>query len=186
MKDRLIIKDAKIAKIVTSPLRLKIMEILKKIEKGSSTDIAKKMKLPPSNISYHIKQLEKVGVIEIVEKRRVKNLIEKIYSPVAKTIEFSLVNGGEEDVIKESFLRMNTDYINYKKMKEEGRNKFESFIDNSRLNLTLDEARELKNYYKKFEKKVEERERREDLEGKNEETVRYNLALIMIEIDEES
>lgn len=86
MLKEFIIEDPKIAKIYMNPLRQDILKALKEIKKGSSTDISKILKLPPSNIAYHIKLLEKSGLIVFVEEKKVKNLVEKIFEPIAEEI----------------------------------------------------------------------------------------------------
>ena len=86
MLKEFIINDPKIAKIYMNQLRQDILKVLKDIGKGSSTDISKILNLPAPNISYHMKLLEKSGLIVFVEEKKVKNLVEKIFEPIAENI----------------------------------------------------------------------------------------------------
>lgn len=48
------------------------------------TEIADKLGLPYSKINYHIKLLEKVGIIEVVDTKIKSGIIEKYYLPTAE------------------------------------------------------------------------------------------------------
>lgn len=47
-------------------------------------EIAEKLNLPYSRINYHIKLLEKVGIIEVVDTKIKQGIIEKYYLPTAE------------------------------------------------------------------------------------------------------
>jgi DNA-binding transcriptional ArsR family regulator len=73
-----VIEDLETLKVVADPLRNQIIEVLQNTPQ-TVKDVADKLGLAPSNLYYHINMLEKHGLIEVVEKRQVANLIEKLY-----------------------------------------------------------------------------------------------------------
>lgn len=69
------------------PIRSEIVAALK--EPSSATEIAKGLNETPQKINYHLKTLEKVGLVQRVGTRNVRNLVEVLYQAVAKTLIFS-------------------------------------------------------------------------------------------------
>lgn len=81
-----VIQDRETLKVMADPLRSQIIEILL----GTPHTIkqaAAKLGLAASRLYYHFSLLEKHGLIEVVETRRVSNLEEKVYQSVATNFE---------------------------------------------------------------------------------------------------
>jgi len=64
------------------PLRLKILEALR--EPGSATSVAQRLDLPRQRVNYHLRELEKEGLVELVEERRKGNCTERIVRATAR------------------------------------------------------------------------------------------------------
>ena len=62
--------------------RMRILEILTR-EQASVKQLAEMIQESPQTTHYHTKQLEKAGLIEIVEKREVRGTLEKFYRATA-------------------------------------------------------------------------------------------------------
>ncbi|MEO3947033.1 helix-turn-helix domain-containing protein [Gorillibacterium sp. CAU 1737] len=61
-------------------------DLLARLEKPSSaTEIARSLGESPQRINYHIKALEKVGLVHRAGSRQVKNLVEGLYQAAART-----------------------------------------------------------------------------------------------------
>jgi DNA-binding transcriptional ArsR family regulator len=71
------------ASALINPLRAEILAQLKK--PSSATEVAKKLKETPQRINYHLKALEKVGLVSRVGTRQVRNLVEVLYQSIART-----------------------------------------------------------------------------------------------------
>lgn len=71
------------ASALINPLRAEILAQLK--QPRSATEIAKKLNETPQRINYHLKTLQKVGLIHKVGTRQVRNLVEVLYQSIAKT-----------------------------------------------------------------------------------------------------
>lgn len=71
------------ASALINPLRAEILAQLK--QPSSATEVAKKLKETPQRINYHLKTLQKVGLVTKVGTRQVRNLVEVLYQSIAKT-----------------------------------------------------------------------------------------------------
>ncbi len=80
--DAMTINDLDTLKVVADPLRLSILEYLMK--PGTVKRIAQKLDRPPTKLYYHFNQLEKHGLIQLVDTRVVSGIIEKHYQAAAR------------------------------------------------------------------------------------------------------
>jgi DNA-binding transcriptional ArsR family regulator len=65
-----------------NPTRMTILSILGQ-EKDSVSGIARRLNVHPANLTHHFKLLEKVGLIQLVEKRETGKNLEKLYRATA-------------------------------------------------------------------------------------------------------
>jgi len=70
------------ANVLLRPLRARIIEELS--QPRSAAAIAKRLELPRQNVTYHLRELEKEGLVELVEERRVGNCVERIVRATAR------------------------------------------------------------------------------------------------------
>lgn len=86
MKDKMRIENYEQLKAISDPLRVKIMSFLLE-EPYTGKQLGELLETSPSKIHYHLKELENVGLIEVI-KTEVKNgIVQKFYKSVAYTIE---------------------------------------------------------------------------------------------------
>jgi DNA-binding transcriptional ArsR family regulator len=71
------------ASALLNPLRAEI--VAKLIEPASAAEIARQINETPQKVNYHLKTLEKVGLVQRTGTRQVKNLVEILYQAIAKT-----------------------------------------------------------------------------------------------------
>ncbi len=81
------------------PARLNILKMLAR-EKRTITGVAEEIGVHPANITHHFKNLEKSGLIKIVEKRDIGRNIEKYYRAIAYS--FSVRISKEMKINKEA------------------------------------------------------------------------------------
>jgi DNA-binding transcriptional ArsR family regulator len=67
---------------VLDPLRLKILEGLR--EPDSAAGLARRFSIPRQKVNYHLRELEKLGLLEKVEERRKGNCTERIVRATAR------------------------------------------------------------------------------------------------------
>ena len=78
-----IIRDLDTLKSITHPLRLQLLKTIK--EPRTVKEISAFLEIPPTKLYYHINQLEKFGIIRVVETNIVSGIIEKTYQVTAKS-----------------------------------------------------------------------------------------------------
>ena len=76
-----VIADPDKAAALLSPVRLKILELLR--EPGSAASISRNLDVPRQRVAYHVKELEKVGFLEHVGDRRKGNCLERVVQTAA-------------------------------------------------------------------------------------------------------
>jgi len=69
------------------PMRLRLLENLRQPE--SATGLARRLRLPRQKVNYHLRELEKARLVELVEERRKGNCIERV---VRATARYYLIN----------------------------------------------------------------------------------------------
>jgi DNA-binding transcriptional ArsR family regulator len=71
------------AMALLNPLRGEIVARL--MEPASAAEVARQLGEQPQRINYHLKALEKAGLVERVGSRQVRNLVELLYRSIAKS-----------------------------------------------------------------------------------------------------
>ena len=64
------------------PLRLRMLEGLR--EPDSATGLARRLRLPRQKVNYHLRELEKEKLVELVEERRKGNCVERVLRASAR------------------------------------------------------------------------------------------------------
>ncbi len=70
-----LIHAARPAAALLHPLRRRILESLR--EPDSASGLARRLNLPRQRLNYHLRTLEKAGLLELVEERRKGNCVER-------------------------------------------------------------------------------------------------------------
>lgn len=97
--DSLLVSDPTVLSAFGSKLSLKIIKALSE-NPSCGLDIARKLKVHEQKIYYHLKHLEKTGIVYPISTERRHGMIAKIYSVVSPVIAAKLFERGTE--IKES------------------------------------------------------------------------------------
>lgn len=100
-RDRqLIINRIDQARVLLRPLRMELMQLLG--EPRTCTDLAAALNLTPQKAYYHVKVLEKAGLVSRVAERKVKGISEGIYQAAGSSVwispELTARLGGEKQV----------------------------------------------------------------------------------------
>ncbi|MFH2039664.1 MAG: helix-turn-helix domain-containing protein [Chloroflexota bacterium] len=88
MGNILLIKDRETLKVLTDPLRARIMEAVT-LEPLTVKQVARRLGLSPSKLYYHVNMLEKFGFIHVVETNQVGNMLEKTFQTVASHFDIA-------------------------------------------------------------------------------------------------
>ena len=87
MLDIEVIEDPAAAEASLDPIRTKILQEL--VEPASATQLAAKVGLPRQKVNYHLKALERHGLVELMEERRKGNVTERILRATAASYVIS-------------------------------------------------------------------------------------------------
>jgi DNA-binding transcriptional ArsR family regulator len=71
------------AAAVLHPLRRRILEDLR--EADSASGLSRRLGIPRQKLNYHLRELEKASLVELVEERRRGNCIERIFRSTARS-----------------------------------------------------------------------------------------------------
>ena len=94
----------RLARATAHPLRVSILEILG-IDGGrvlSPSDLSRELQIPLSNTNYHVTELAKSSLIELVRERQVRGATEHFYRLPAENREATSEGESEADSEEES------------------------------------------------------------------------------------
>jgi DNA-binding transcriptional ArsR family regulator len=77
------VNDAETLQALAHPIRVQALEALR--EPASAATVARRIGLPRQKVNYHLKELERAGLVQRIEERRVGNFVESVYRAVART-----------------------------------------------------------------------------------------------------
>ncbi|SIO51257.1 winged helix-turn-helix domain-containing protein [Chitinophaga niabensis] len=78
-----LIQDTQVAAAMMNPLRIRILEHLR--EPNSAAGLARILDMPRQQLNYHLRELEKNELIELVEERRKGNMTERVVRATSKS-----------------------------------------------------------------------------------------------------
>lgn len=87
MFDVAVIEDPAAAEVSLDPIRANLLAALS--EPGSATTLAGRVGLPRQKVNYHLRALEKHGLVELVEERRKGNVTERVLRATAASYVIS-------------------------------------------------------------------------------------------------
>lgn len=87
MLDVAVIEDPAAAEVTLDPMRARLLAEL--AEPGSATMLAARVGLPRQKVNYHLRELERHGLIELVEERRKGNVTERVMRATAASYVIS-------------------------------------------------------------------------------------------------
>ncbi|MFF0269588.1 helix-turn-helix domain-containing protein [Kribbella sp. NPDC004536] len=70
------VEEPEKVRLALSPIRRRLLELLR--EPSSATQLAAALDLPRQRVNYHLRELEKAGLVELVEERRRRGFTERI------------------------------------------------------------------------------------------------------------
>ena len=77
-----VVGEARHAVVMLKPPRPEILEHLR--EPDSASGLARRMDVPRQRLNHHLRELEKAGLVELVEERRRGNCLERVMRSVAR------------------------------------------------------------------------------------------------------
>jgi DNA-binding transcriptional ArsR family regulator len=142
--ERYEIENIEQLRAVADLLRLRIIDLLQK-QPMTVTQLGEMMGEAPAKMHYHVRELEKVGLLKLVETREKGGILEKYYQPIARdlSVNKALLSAPADEStamlrtlfgqITEGFLR------EFRRTVEQKSEKPEQGIGLSRMYMTLEE-----------------------------------------------
>ncbi|MFB7945760.1 ArsR/SmtB family transcription factor [Kitasatospora phosalacinea] len=87
MLDVAVIEEPAAAEASLDPMRARLLAAL--AEPGSAAMLAARLGLPRQKVNYHLKELERHGLVELAEERRKGNMTERVYRATAASYVIS-------------------------------------------------------------------------------------------------
>jgi DNA-binding transcriptional ArsR family regulator len=87
MDDLAVIDDPAAAGVSLDPVRARLLAEL--AEPGSASSLAARLGLPRQKVNYHLRTLERHGLVELVERRRRGNMTERVLRATAASYVIS-------------------------------------------------------------------------------------------------
>src|SRR3954464_13132266 len=87
MLDVEVIEDPAAAEVSLDPMRARLLAAL--AEPASATMLAARIGLPRQKVNYHLRALERHGLVELVEERRKGNVTERVLRATAASYVIS-------------------------------------------------------------------------------------------------
>jgi DNA-binding transcriptional ArsR family regulator len=87
MNEVAVIEDSAAAEVALDPMRTRLLAALR--EPASATMLAGDVGLPRQQVNYHLKTLERHGLVELVEERRKGNVTERLLRATAASYVIS-------------------------------------------------------------------------------------------------
>ena len=90
--ETLLVDNPRLFSILGNELALKIIRELGK-QPSCAMDVARKLRVHEQKVYYHVRKLEKLGLIKIIRLEERVGAVAKIYSPVSSVVSFKLFDG---------------------------------------------------------------------------------------------
>lgn len=113
MKDKVKLSTLEQIKAYSDPYRLRILTLLRNNGDAATVkEIADQLGEVPAKVHYHIKKLEKAGIVELIRTKEVKGIIAKYYYLTADRFEIVGENISEQakQIYKSEVLNLVSDY----------------------------------------------------------------------------
>ena len=81
MQDVAVIGDSAVVEASLDPVRARLLAEL--AEPGSATKLGARVGMPRQKVNYHLRTLERYGLVELVEERRKGNCVERVVRATA-------------------------------------------------------------------------------------------------------
>jgi DNA-binding transcriptional ArsR family regulator len=162
VKEKIMLSTLEEIKAFSDPFRYKIlMCFYRKKQPATVKEIAVALNEVPANVHYHVKKLEKVGILKLVYTKEINGIIAKYYEPTAETFDINCASeipqSSRQLILAESkqFLAQIYDeskniFIEHIDEQSETINKKKGTISMDDLYLTRDEAKEFEEYIADF------------------------------------
>lgn len=164
-------------KAFSDPFRYRILMTFYKIDRPATVkEVAVEMNVVPANVHYHVKKMEKAGILKLVHTKEINGIIAKYYQPTAHTFDVKCapeINDASKKLMLAEGQKMLAQFYDDSKNifieqltnEANSNERFPGTISLGEMYLTDEEADEFKKYVKDFIEKYKNKDR--NIEGTN-------------------
>lgn len=171
MREHYDIENLEQLRAIADILRVRILDLLRE-GPLTVTQLAERLHLAPAKVHYHVRELERVKLLQLVETREKGGILEKYYQPIAHNIGvmesllFSEHRGEGLDILNSHFSQFQRDFVSSLRQTIEQREKRHHLAFSlTSLYLTGDESEQLA---KQLNELLTRYEKRRGIEGEQE------------------
>jgi DNA-binding transcriptional ArsR family regulator len=162
MKDNITLTTVEEIKAFSDSYRYKILMCFYKMKQPATVkEIAVALNEVPANVHYHVKKLEKVGILELIHTKEINGIIAKYYEPTAKDFHINCANETSEpakklilseskQIIAQLYDDSKNTFLEHMDHLIDSNNKTNRTVSMENLYLTDQDAKKLAQYIKKF------------------------------------
>nr|WP_269768025.1 helix-turn-helix domain-containing protein [Tumebacillus avium] len=85
-------------KALSHKVRVQVMSLFSDFQPRTVTQLAERLGIPKSKVHYHVRELHRAGLLQLVETRERGGVIEKFYLPVDKSLRIQKSGQGSADL----------------------------------------------------------------------------------------
>ncbi len=104
------IRDPEVIKLLAHPMRVRILGLLEG-RVLSTSELADELDAPPRSVSYHVRKLYSLGLIQLADERRRRGAIERYYTAVASATISDETWGKLPTMVKRAALAAQLDHL---------------------------------------------------------------------------
>ena len=171
-QDVYVIKSPEQAKVLANKLRMEILDIFNDWVPRTATQLAVELDLPTAKVHYHVREMMRVGLVEIVQTKEKGGVLEKYYLPIAKEIIIRLEreeldkDNATNPVIKRWFDDYRNAHLESLAATQEA-----GMVIRNAYSLTPDELKEFRQEWEQLRKKWDDKYNKRDKNGTSTYTV---------------
>lgn len=162
LKNKIMLTTLEEIKVFSDPFRYKIlMCFYRKKQPATVKEIAVALNEVPANVHYHVKKLEKAGILQLVYTKEINGIIAKYYEPTAEVFDINypdeiaaankqLILSEKKQFLTQIFDESKNIFIEQTAGYPKSDNEHNGTISMEDLYLTKDEAKEFEEYIKNF------------------------------------
>ncbi|GLV60423.1 hypothetical protein KDH_72420 [Dictyobacter sp. S3.2.2.5] len=88
MEETYLIEDLEQLRAISDQLRVEILHVLRD-QAMTTKQLGDRLGMAPAKVHYHVRELERVGLVRLVETREKGGILEKYYQPIARSFNVS-------------------------------------------------------------------------------------------------
>ena len=104
-----VISTARQLDVMSSPVRSEIIEVMTRLGECTAAEIAERMERSVESLYHHLKQLQRVGIVGVAQRRKGKRQIERVFA--LQATDFRIDDSKRTPSFRRALLRMSRTHL---------------------------------------------------------------------------